>query len=128
MRGILWEHLATGSGTSTVSVVRHSVGEMPRPVVGICTALERARWGVWDAEAAILPRNYLLQVQRAGGLGLLLAPDPVAVQDPDEILDLLDGLMLIGGADVDPAAYGAERHQSTEATYPERDAFELALA
>ena len=100
---------------------------MSRPVIGICTALERARWGVWDAEAAILPRSYLLHVQRAGGLGILLAPDPVAVERPDEVLDLLDGLVLIGGADVDPAAYGAHRDPHTESTYPERDAFELAL-
>ena len=101
---------------------------MSRPVIGICTALERARWGVWDAEAAILPRSYLLHVQRAGGLGILLAPDPVAVERPDEVLDLLDGLVLIGGADVDPAAYGVHRDPHTESTYPERDAFELALA
>src|SRR3954468_18128717 len=101
---------------------------MSRPVIGICTALERARWGVWDAEAAILPRSYLLHVQRAGGLGILLAPDPVATEQPDELLDLLDGLLLIGGADIDPAAYGAQPDPRTEATYPERDAFELALA
>ena len=101
---------------------------MPRPVIGICTALEPARWGVWDAEAAILPRSYLLHVQRAGALGILLAPDPVATEQPDELLDLLDGLLLIGGADIDPAAYGAERNPRTESTYPERDAFELALS
>src|SRR3954454_22942942 len=103
-------------------------GCMSRPVIGICTALERARWGVWDAEAAILPRSYLLHVQRAGGLGILLAPDPVATEQPDELLDLLDGLLLIGGADIHPAAYGAQPDPRTEATYPERDAFELALA
>jgi putative glutamine amidotransferase len=100
---------------------------MARPVIGICTALERARWSVWDQEAVLLPRSYVQAVQAAGGLALLLAPDPLLVERPGEILDLLDGLMLAGGADIDPAAYGAERHAETVETVPERDAFELAL-
>jgi putative glutamine amidotransferase len=99
-----------------------------RPVVGLCTALERARWSVWDQEAALLSRSYLTAVQEAGGLALMLPPDPHAQEDPDEWLDLLDGLILAGGADVDPAAYGAERDRHTIGTVPERDAFEIALA
>ncbi|WP_037412096.1 gamma-glutamyl-gamma-aminobutyrate hydrolase family protein [Candidatus Solirubrobacter pratensis] len=87
---------------------------MNRPVIGLCAAIERARWSVWDDEAVLLPRSYAVAVQRAGGLALLLPPDPAAALDPDETLDLLDGLLLAGGAD-----YGE---------YPERDAFELALA
>jgi putative glutamine amidotransferase len=82
-----------------------------RPVIGLCAAIERARWSVWDDEAVLLPRSYALAVQRAGGLAVLLAPDP---GDPDEVLSLVDGLLLAGGAD-----YG---------DVPERDAFELALA
>ena len=55
---------------------------MTRPVIGICTALERARWSVWDQEAALLPHNYIQAVQAAGGLALLLAPDPLLVRAP----------------------------------------------
>lgn len=98
-----------------------------RPVIGICTALERARWSVWDQQAALLPNNYLDAIRRAGGMALMLAPDPALTANPDEALDLLDGLMLAGGADIDPASYGAERHAETIETVPERDAFELAL-
>jgi putative glutamine amidotransferase len=98
-----------------------------RPVIGVCTALERARWGVWDQAAALVPANYLAMVRRAGGMALLLAPDPDMVGAPDEALDLVDGLLLIGGADIDPATYGAERHPRTVGTVPERDAFEIAL-
>jgi putative glutamine amidotransferase len=101
---------------------------MPSPVIGLCTALERARWSVWDAQAFLLPRNYVDAVHRAGGIALLLPPDPAAVADPDRLLDLIDGLVLAGGADIDPAAYGAEPHAETAGTVPERDAFELALA
>jgi putative glutamine amidotransferase len=98
------------------------------PVIGLCTALERARWSVWDTQAVLLPRSYVDAVQRAGGIALLLPPDPAAVRDPDRLLDLIDGLLLAGGADIDPAAYGAEPHAQTVGTVPERDAFELALA
>jgi putative glutamine amidotransferase len=98
-----------------------------RPVIGICAALERARWSVWDIEAFLLPRNYVDAVQRAGGQALLLPADPAWVADPDELLDLLDGLMLAGGADIDPATYGQRAHQATIGSVPERDAFELSL-
>src|SRR3954447_4843733 len=98
-----------------------------RPVIGVCTALERAQWSVWDQQAALLPTNYLDAVRRAGGMALLLAPDPLLAERPDEALDLVDGLMLIGGADIDPASYGAQLDPATVAPVPERDAFELAL-
>ena len=101
---------------------------MSRPVIGLCTALERAQWSVWDQEAVLLPRNYIDAVQRAGGLALMLPPDPRAVDEPDEWLDRIDGLLLAGGADIDPAAYGAEPAPETTGTVPERDTFEIALA
>jgi putative glutamine amidotransferase len=100
---------------------------MARPTIGICTPLERARWGAWDLDAFLVPRNYVDAVRRAGGLVLLLAPDPEVADDPDEILDLVDALMLVGGADLDPASYGAERHPETIGCVPERDVFEIAL-
>jgi putative glutamine amidotransferase len=80
-------------------------------VIGLCAAVERARWSVWDDEAVLLPRSYVTAIQRAGGLALLLPPDQVV--DPGEWLSLLDGLILAGGAD-----YG---------DVPDRDAFEIAL-
>jgi putative glutamine amidotransferase len=99
-----------------------------KPVIGLCTSLERARWSVWDEQAMLLPRSYVDAVQRAGGIALMLPPDPAAVEAPDRLLDLIDGLLLAGGADVDPSTYGAEPHEATVGTVPERDAFELALA
>jgi putative glutamine amidotransferase len=100
---------------------------MKRPVIGLCTALERARWSVWDQQAFLLPRSYIDAVQRAGGVALMLPPDERAIDEPDGLLDLLDGLILAGGADIDPDAYGAERHAETAGTVPERDSFEIAL-
>jgi putative glutamine amidotransferase len=101
---------------------------MDRPVIGICAVLDRARWSVWDTQAYLLPRSYVRAVQSAGGLALMLPPDAAAEDDPDAVLDLVDGLVLAGGADVDPDAYDAEPHPETRDTVPERDTFELALA
>ncbi len=98
-----------------------------RPVIGVCTALERAQWSVWDQQAALIPVNYLDALRRAGGFALLLAPDPALIDDPDEALDLLDALVLVGGADIDPASYGAPLDPATINPVPERDAFEIAL-
>jgi putative glutamine amidotransferase len=101
---------------------------MARPVIGICTVLERARWSVWDQEAFLLPRSYIRAVQAAGGLVVMIPPDESVHQDPDQVLDLVDGMILAGGADIDPSSYGAEPHAETKGTVPERDAFEIALA
>jgi len=97
-------------------------------VIGLCTAVEQARWGTWDVPAALLPLNYVQAVQRAGGIALLLPPDPRGETDPDEFLDLVDALVLAGGSDVDPASYGATPHPTVVHVTPERDAFEVALA
>ena len=98
-----------------------------RPVIGLCSALERAQWGVWDQQAALLPSNYIEAIQAAGGRAILLPPDPAAVEDPQSVLGLIDGLLLAGGADIDPSHYGQQPEPGLEATVPERDAFEIAL-
>jgi putative glutamine amidotransferase len=101
---------------------------MSRPVIGICTSLEQARWSVWDQPAMLVARNYVDAVQLAGGLVLMLPPDAALAEDPDQVLDLIDALVLVGGADIDPAFYGQTAHEATVETVPERDAFEIALA
>ena len=101
---------------------------MSRPVIGICAAIERAAWGAWDTVCNLSPRTYSLAVSAADGLALLLPPDDAVAEQPGELLDLLDGLLLAGGSDVDPASYGAQPHPETKGSWPERDRFELALA
>jgi len=97
-------------------------------VIGICSAIERASWGAWETVCNLSPRAYSLTVQAAGGLAVLLPPDDVVAEQPAEVLELIDGLMLAGGSDVDPASYGARPHPETRGSWPERDRFELALA
>jgi putative glutamine amidotransferase len=99
-----------------------------RPLIGVCAALERARWAAWDQEAALLPYSYLTEISRAGGLGLMISPDPYLIEDPDDVLERIDGLMLTGGADIDPSSYGARPHAETRGSVPARDRAELALS
>lgn len=88
-----------------------------RPLIGITT------YGRQDGRYN-LPGEYVDAVRRAGGVAVLLPPGD---ERPEELLDRLDGFLLAGGGDVDPAAYGAARHERTDFVDPERDAFELAL-
>jgi putative glutamine amidotransferase len=98
-----------------------------RPVIGICAAIESAQWAAWEVVVNLSPRTYSLAVQRAGGLALVLPPDDVVAESPDELLDKLDGLILAGGSDIDPGSYGAQPHPETRGTWPERDRFELGM-
>jgi putative glutamine amidotransferase len=95
-----------------------------RPVIGLCAVLEQARWSFWDQDAHLVADSYVAPLQRAGGVAVVLAVDTRA---PLELLDRIDALLLIGGADLDPSMYGASRDPATEATYPDRDRFEIAL-
>ena len=95
--------------------------------VGICAAVERVRRDPWDEIVAMVQRTYPAAVQRAGAVALILPPDAAAESAPDRVLDRVDALVLAGGADVDPASYGAVPHPETGVVWPERDRFEIAL-
>jgi putative glutamine amidotransferase len=95
-----------------------------RPLVGITSYAEEARWGVWEAPAALIPLSYVQAIERAGGRPLLVPP---SLEGLDETLDALDGLLFSGGSDLDPDTYGADAHPETNGVRPERDRAELAL-
>lgn len=97
------------------------------PVIGLTTYLEQAQTGVWDVPAAFLPRVYFDAVTRAGGIAVLLPPQPVDARIAARVLDGLDGLILTGGKDIDPARYGQEPHPATDVPRLDRDAWEDTL-
>jgi putative glutamine amidotransferase len=99
----------------------------PGPVIGLTTYLEQAQTGVWDVPAAVLPRVYFDAITRAGGIAVLLPPQPVDAAIADRVLDGLDGLIITGGKDVDPARYGQAAHPDTDEPRPDRDAWENEL-
>jgi putative glutamine amidotransferase len=94
-----------------------------RPVIGISAYADEASWGVWRMRAVLVPERYATQVEQAGGLAVVV-PHATAL-DPD-LLDVLDGLLLAGGPDVDPVRFGAEPHPEV-ITRPARDDAEFAL-
>jgi len=97
------------------------------PIIGITTYLQQAQTGVWDVPAAFLPEVYLDSVTSAGGVAVLLPPQSAAGAIVDRVLDSIDGLVLSGGADIDPARYGQRPHEKTAAPRPDRDEWEFAL-
>ena len=102
---------------------------MARPLIGVCAAIERASFGVWsDEPATILPLSYSRAIHGAGGMMAMLPPDRRASEEPGELLDRIDALVLGGGADIDPDSQGVEAHPETIGTNPDRDHFEIALA
>jgi putative glutamine amidotransferase len=110
----------TGNGYAVLS------GSEP-PVIGLTTYLEQAQTGVWDVPAAFLPRVYFDAVTKAGGIAVLLPPQPASAVIAERVLNGLDGLILTGGKDIDPAKYGQEPHPATDVPRPDRDDWEETL-
>lgn len=95
------------------------------PRIGLSCYREPARWGVWDEPADLLPTSYARAVSDAGGAPLLLPPgQPASVA---AVLDGLHGLLIAGGADLDPDRYGQARGEHTDQPRTDRDGWELAL-
>lgn len=95
---------------------------MSAPRIGV-TGITRA---VSGADRTGVNAAYVRAVARAGGVPLILSP-LIGVTCNDALLDGLDGLLLTGGEDVDPAHYGQTPHPRLGNVDPARDAFELAL-
>jgi putative glutamine amidotransferase len=95
---------------------------MGRPVIGLTTYAESARFGTQDTLSAVLPLAYVHAVHASGGRAVLITPD-----DPDvDILDRIDGIVFSGGSDIDPSLYGQTPHPTTSVR-PERARSELML-
>jgi putative glutamine amidotransferase len=99
---------------------------MARAFIGITSHMAAARWGDWVREAVLSPQSYSRAVERAGAVPVLIPPIPPG--GIPRLIDRLDGVVFSGGDDVDPALYGAPRHERTDHPDARRDTFELALA
>lgn len=102
-------------------------GPDPRPVIGITTYRQPARWGAWaEIPADLLPSDYAMSIERAGGIPVLLPP-VAAPGAAGDVLGRLDGILIAGGADMNPARYGQRPDPQVVDWADDRDAWELAL-
>jgi putative glutamine amidotransferase len=97
------------------------------PTIGITTYHANADWRGWSEEGALLPWTYVTAIRDNGGRPVLLPPGGDAAE-AEATIAVLDGVVIAGGGDIDPAIYGASRHPKTEVSAPDRDAWELAVA
>ncbi|KAA1431162.1 gamma-glutamyl-gamma-aminobutyrate hydrolase family protein [Mycolicibacter arupensis] len=101
--------------------------EPARPVIGLTTYLDRARFGVWDTRAGLLPAQYINGITAAGGIAVLLPPQPVSAEIAARVLDGVSALVITGGRDLDPEGYGQTPHVETDRPDTTRDSWEFAL-
>jgi len=97
-----------------------------RPVIGVSCYGERASWGAWDVDAVVLHRAYVTAIESSGGAAVVIPPVWDA-ESVDAILDRLDGVVIAGGADVNPADYGHDAREATDRPRLDRDATERRL-
>ncbi|GAA3694931.1 gamma-glutamyl-gamma-aminobutyrate hydrolase family protein [Nonomuraea antimicrobica] len=99
---------------------------MSRPLIGITSYFEAARWGDWVREAVLSPPSYAKAVGRAGGAPVLVPP--LGPQAADDYVRGLKGIVLAGGVPVGADAYNGEPDPRAQEPQAQRDRSELALA
>lgn len=98
-----------------------------KPVIGMTTYRQQVKSGVWDVPASFLPGGYIEGVTLVGGIAMLLPPQPVDAGIAERVMAAVDALIITGGRDLDPAAYGHDPHPASDEPARDRDAWEFAL-
>jgi putative glutamine amidotransferase len=95
-----------------------------RPLIGICAYQVPASFSHWrDVDTVMVPAGYSRGVAAAGGVPVVIPP----LEGTGELIETLDGLLLTGGSDIDPALYGQQPHPATTGVVRDRDRAEIEL-
>ena len=100
---------------------------MSAPIIGLSAYRTTGSMTIYNGELAVLPAQYVEAVTRAGGIPVLLPPGELSPPDARALVSRLDGLIISGGADVNPRRYGQEPGPHTEQSEDVRDNYEDAL-
>jgi putative glutamine amidotransferase len=101
----------------------------PKPLIAVpAYPVRSGRIEGWIDAGVAVPELYLAALKRAGAQEAILMPEPISASAADDLLDHFDGLLLLGGGDLDPATYRAEPDPHLYGVSAPRDAFELTLA
>lgn len=98
-----------------------------RPLIAISARFSDTSEG-WRVPTYATGRTYCDAIVRAGGLPIVLPPEPEAIDHLPQLLAGVQGVVLPGGPDIDPAFYGADPHPTVYGVRAENDLFEMALA
>ena len=96
-------------------------------LIGLSTYRSPAQMDGYDTDFVALPAQYLEAITRGGGVGVLIPPQPLDVEEATRILSSLDGLVICGGWDIEPSLYGQEPGEKMEETDSLRDETEMTL-
>ncbi|MGQ0802793.1 MAG: gamma-glutamyl-gamma-aminobutyrate hydrolase family protein [Actinomycetota bacterium] len=101
---------------------------MSRPLIAVpAYPIKTGRVEGWVSSAVAAPDTYLYALRRAGAQEAVLMPDELDEHEANDLLDRFDGLLLLGGGDLDPETYGQARAEETYGVIGRRDGFELPL-
>ncbi len=100
---------------------------MSLPLIGLTTYRTTGQMTIYDGELAVLPAQYVEAITRSGGIAVLLPPQELDSEGAQKIIGSLDGMLLTGGADINPQRYGQKAGPHTQASEDLRDAFESTL-
>jgi putative glutamine amidotransferase len=97
-----------------------------RPLIAVVAYhLAEDRVARWPEGGYGVPKLYLDALRRAGARAAILPPGEEGA--PEEILEAFDGLLLVGGGDIEPARYGGGSNEHLYGIEPDRDEFEIQL-
>jgi len=108
----------------------------PRPLVGVTTYRQITSWWAWERDAALVPGPYLDVIEAAGGQPVLIPPGETgrcgsgttrSRSDLEALVAALDGLVLIGGGDIEAARYSQTDDPRNGGASAWRDDLELGL-